>query len=83
VGLPRGASTFVVLALSAFVPTESMPGIRLFAENQSMTPIIETIRSLLVTGSAENNALIAVLWCSSILIVSYILAMQIYKHKTV
>lgn len=69
---------------SAFVPTESMPGIvRLFAENQPMTPIIEAVRSLLMNESVGNNALVAVLWCVGILIASYIAAMQIYKHKTV
>ena len=53
----------------------------LFAENQPMTPIIETVRSLLISGSVGNNALIAALWCMGILIVSYIAAMRIYTHK--
>lgn len=56
--------------------------VRLFAENQPMTPIIETVRSLLLSESVGNNALIAVLWCVGILIASYIAAMQIYKHMT-
>jgi len=67
---------------SAFVPTRSMPGIvRSFAENQPITSIIQTIRSLLMSESVGNNALIAILWCLSILIASYIVAIQIYKHK--
>jgi len=46
-----------------------------------MTPIIESIRSLLTGVSVGNSALIATLWCSGMLIASYIAAMQIYKHK--
>jgi ABC-2 type transport system permease protein len=84
----EGAGVFSYLLLgllfisSGFAPTETMPGIvRLFAENQPMTPIIETVRSLLMNKSVGNNALIAVMWCSGILIASYIAAMQIYKRK--
>lgn len=55
--------------------------VRLFAENQPMTSIIETIRSLLMNEPIGNNALIAVFWCVGILIVSYIGAMQVYKRK--
>jgi ABC-2 type transport system permease protein len=84
----EGAGVFSYLLLgllfisSGFAPTETMPRIvRIFAENQPMTPIIETIRSLLLNESVGNNAFIAVLWCSGILIASYIAAMQIYKHR--
>jgi len=67
---------------SAFAPTESMPGIvRIFAEHQPMTPIIEAVRALLVNELVGNNALIAVIWCTAILIISYIAAMRIYTHK--
>jgi|GEM_PF-3056166 len=81
-----GVFSYLLLALlfisSGFAPTESMPKmVRLFAESQPMTPIIETVRSLLMSGSAGNNALIAALWCVGILIASYIAAMRIYTHK--
>lgn len=85
----EGAGVFSYLLMgllfisSGFAPTESMPRIvRLFAENQPMTPIIEAVRSLLLNKPVGNNALIAVLWCLGILIASYIAAMQIYKRKT-
>lgn len=84
----EGAGVFSYLLLgllfisSGFAPTQSMPRIvRLFAENQPMTPIIETVRSLLTSGTVGNNAFIAVLWCVAILIIFYIAAMQIYTHK--
>jgi ABC-2 type transport system permease protein len=68
---------------SAFAPTASMHGaVRAFAENQPMTPIIDTVRSLLMNKPVGNNALIAVLWCVGILVVSYSASMFIYKRKT-
>lgn len=74
---------FLLFISSAFTPADSMRGIiRLFAENQPMTPIIETVRSLLLGMPAGKNALISVLWCSVILFVSYIAAIKTYKHKT-
>jgi len=85
----EGAGVFaypmlILLFISAaFVPTESMPGIvRVFAEYQPMTPIIEAVRSLLIGEPVGNNALIAVMWCVSILIAAYVAAIQIYKRKT-
>ena len=73
---------FLIFISSAFVPIDSMHGIvRSFAQNQPMTPIIETIRSLLTGSPVGNGALISVLWCSGILIISYIGAMKVYKIK--
>lgn len=72
----------LIFLSSAFVPIKSMHGIvRSFAEYQPMTPIIESIRSLLTGVPAGNSAIISVLWCSGMLIASYIAAIQIYKHK--
>jgi len=67
---------------AAFVPTESMSGIvRTFAEYQPMTPIIEAVRSLLMSEPVGNNAAIAVIWCLGILIASYAAAIKIYMHN--
>lgn len=67
---------------SAFAPTESMPGVvRAFAQHQPMTPIIETVRGLLMNQPVGNSALTAVLWCVGISIVFYVLATRIYKRK--
>jgi len=42
---------------SGFVPTDSMPaGVRWFAEYQPFTPIIETIRALLMGTPIGNSA---------------------------
>jgi ABC-2 type transport system permease protein len=74
---------FLPFVSSAFAPTKSMPRLlRLFAENQPVTHIINTVRSLLASKPVGNDALIAILWCLGILIASYAAAMHIYKHKT-
>jgi ABC-2 type transport system permease protein len=81
-----GVYSYFLLGLlfisSGFAPTESMTRmVRIFAENQPMTPIIDAVRSLLMNESASKSAPIAILWCIGILITSYIASMQIYKHK--
>lgn len=83
-----GAFSYILLFLiflsSGFTPVSTMhPALRWFAENQPMTPIIETMRSLLTNGVAGSSAGIAVLWCIVLLVVSYVLALRVYKTKTV
>ncbi len=52
------------LTSSAFVSPESMPaGVRWFAEHQPFTPVIDTVRGLLLGTSLGNNAVLAVAWC--------------------
>jgi ABC-2 type transport system permease protein len=67
---PAGANSLslilVVLPLvsSAYVPTGSMPaGVRWFAENQPLTPIIQTLRGLLTGTPIGHDAVFAVVWC--------------------
>lgn len=83
-----GAFSYILLLLlfvsSAFTPTDKMaPALRAFADHQPMTPIIETMRSLLTHGTAGPDAVAAILWCAALLVGSYIWALWIYKHKTV
>jgi ABC-2 type transport system permease protein len=67
---------------SAFVPTESMPGpVRAFAENQPVTAIVDSIRSLLAGQPVGNDIWTALAWCLGILIVAYVFAMRVYRHK--
>jgi hypothetical protein len=51
------------------------PWLRGFAENQPMTPIIETMRSLLTKGTPGPHIWAALAWAAGILVVSYTLAM--------
>jgi ABC-2 type transport system permease protein len=80
-----GAFSYILLLLifisPSFVPTDSMkPWLRGFAENQPMTPIIESMRSLLTDGTAGPDIWAAVAWAAGILVVSYTLALRIYRR---
>ena len=60
---------------SGFVPTDSMPTVlRWFAEFQPFTPIMQTLRGLLLGTAIGNNAVIAVAWCAGIGALSYLWA---------
>lgn len=73
---------FLPMLSSAFVPTDTMPkGVRLFAENQPVTSIVESIRALLTSKPVGNEIWIALLWCVAITFVAWIWAIKIY-HKT-
>jgi ABC-2 type transport system permease protein len=83
-----GAFSYILLMLifvsSAFLPTTKMgSGLRAFANHQPMTPIIQTLRSLLVSGHGGGSAWTAVAWCLILLVISYFFALRIYRKKTV
>ena len=83
-----GAFSYVLLLFifisPAFVPTSSMtPVLRGFAENQPMTPVVETMRSLLVSGTAGPQVWAALAWILGILVVSYLLSVAVYKRKAI
>jgi ABC-2 type transport system permease protein len=86
---PEGASgfTFFVMFLpypsSAFVPVHTMPGwIQGFATHQPVTPVIETIRSVLLGTPAGTNPWQAVAWCAGILAVSVVLSAGLFRRRT-
>jgi len=73
---------FLPFISSAFVPTRSMPsGIRVFAENQPVTSIVETIRALLSNQPVGNEIWVALAWCIGIMLMAYIFAMRVYKKR--
>ncbi len=73
---------FLPFVSSAFVPTETMPyALRVFAENQPVTFIVDGIRSLLNGEAVSADVWYAVLWCVGILVVAFLLAMWVYKRK--
>ncbi len=81
-----GAFSYILLLLifisPSFVPTDSMkPWLRGFAENQPMTPIIETMRSLLTEGTPGPDLWAALAWSLGILVVSYTLALRVYRRS--
>jgi ABC-2 type transport system permease protein len=66
---------------SGFVPTASMPEpLRFFAEVQPFTPIIETVRRLLLGGGIGGNGSIAVAWCLAMTLAGYLWARHLYDR---
>ncbi|EHR52457.1 ABC-type polysaccharide/polyol phosphate export system, permease component [Saccharomonospora marina XMU15] len=67
---------------SGFVPTDSMPeGVRWFAEYQPFTPIMESIRALLLDQPLGNELWIALAWCAGIALAGYVWAKRLYNRK--
>lgn len=72
---------FLPFISSAFVPTATMPGpVRVFAENQPVTSIVESIRALLAGQPVGNEIWVALAWCFGIMLVAYFFAMRTYQR---
>lgn len=72
----------LTFASSAFVPTETMPYIlRVFAENQPLTHVINSMRSWLVGTPIGNSGWMAFLWCFAIIFVSAPIATYIFQKR--
>jgi ABC-2 type transport system permease protein len=72
---------FLPFISSAFVPTATMPAVvRAVAENQPVTSIVDTVRSLLNSEPIGNELWIALAWCVGITVVAYVFAMRAYKQ---
>lgn len=86
---PEGASSLSAFAVilpylsSGFVPTESLPkGMKIFAEYQPLTPVIDTMRNALL-GKPLNAStfLIAVLWCLGLIILFYTVSLVLFQRR--
>ncbi|MGB3376406.1 MAG: ABC transporter permease, partial [Microbacterium sp.] len=87
-GSPEGANGygFILLFLpylsSAFVPVASMPTwLQPVAANQPITPIVETIRGLLMDTSLGTEPWWAVAWCVGILAVAVVWGAWLFRRK--
>jgi ABC-2 type transport system permease protein len=85
---PEAASNVVLplqllpLVGSAFVPTDSMPaGLRWFAENQPFTPIIETLRGLLLGTPIGSSGPLAVAWCVVIALLGFLWSRTLFNRE--
>ncbi|MEV6599870.1 ABC transporter permease [Actinoplanes sp. NPDC051346] len=68
---------------SGFVPTDSMPaGLRWFAEYQPFTPIIETLRGLLMDKPVGADAGIALAWCAVIALGGYLWSRRLFNRES-
>jgi ABC-2 type transport system permease protein len=73
---------FLPFISSAFVPTETMPGpVRVFAENQPVTSIVNTIQDLFAQRPVGSDIWVALAWCVGTLVLAYVLAMAAYRRK--
>jgi ABC-2 type transport system permease protein len=82
-----GAFSYLLILLtfvsSAFTPINSMNKfVKIFAEHQPITSIIETLRSLIINNEVGANIWIAIVWCVGLLLVSNVIALQIYRKRT-
>jgi ABC-2 type transport system permease protein len=67
---------------SGFVPTDSMPdGLNWFAQNQPFTPVIETLRGLMLGTPIGDSGLIAVAWCVALSVVGFLWARHLYERR--
>jgi ABC-2 type transport system permease protein len=67
---------------SAFVPAKSMsPGLRQFAEYQPFTPIIETLRGLLLGTHIGNQWIFALAWCAGLSVLGYVGSRKLFDRR--
>ena len=86
---PEAAGGFSVLVMflpypsSAFVPIDTMPTwLRGFADNQPVTPVIETLRGLLLGLPVGASPWKAVAWCLGILVASVAASGVLFRRRT-
>jgi len=87
---PAGANSlsliFQLLSFtsSAFVRPDSMSGVvRWFASYQPFTPVINTVRGLLMGTPIGNSAVFAVAWCCFLTLIGYLWARAVYNRNPV
>lgn len=86
---PEGAGGFQFFVMflpypsSAFVPVETMPSwLHGFAEHQPATPVIETLRGLLMGTPIGASAVAAIAWSVGIIAVAIIGSGLLFRHRT-
>lgn len=89
VSSPEAANAFmfvpmiVTYASSAFVPVRTMPSwLHGFAGHQPATPVIETLRGLLLGTHVGASGWQAVAWCGGIAAVSVLLSAAAFRRRT-
>jgi ABC-2 type transport system permease protein len=82
----EGTSPFVMVVQvlpflsSAFVSPDTMsPAVRWFATNEPFTPIIDTLRGLLL-GTPVDDSLVAVAWCVGLALAGYLWSRVLFRR---
>ncbi|MFF0740874.1 ABC transporter permease [Streptomyces sp. NPDC004111] len=74
---------FLPYPSSAFVPVATMPvWLHGFAEEQPVTPMIESLRALLLGEPAGGTPWVALAWCGGILAVAMLLTGALFRRRT-
>ncbi len=87
---PAGANSLslifqlLLFTSSALVRPDSMSGVvRWFAQYQPFTPVIDTLRGLLLGTPIGNSAVLAVAWCAGLTLIGYLWARAVYNRDPV
>lgn len=76
------ALLFLPYLSSAFVPTETMPaGLRWIADHQPITPLIESIRGLLLGTGMGSEPSWAIGWCLVIMVAARLWAGRLFRSR--
>ncbi len=76
------ALLFLPYLSSAFVPTDTMPsGLRWISDHQPITPLIESIRGLLLGTDPGTAPLWAVGWCLVIMVAARLWAGHLFRSR--
>ncbi len=70
----------LTFASAAFAPTQTMAKwLRVFAENQPVTHVIEAVRALMIGTPIGNHAWLAAVWCIGIIAVAMPFATHLFR----
>ena len=70
----------LVFASGIFVPTQTMPdGLRIFAENQPITAVVNAVRAFTL-GGPKSDVWLALAWLTAIWVVFAFLAVRQYRR---
>jgi ABC-2 type transport system permease protein len=58
-------------------------GVRWFAAYQPFTPVVDTLRGLLLGTPIGNSAILAIAWCAILALVGYLWSRAVYNRATV
>jgi ABC-2 type transport system permease protein len=80
-----GAFSFAIMFLpyvsSAFVPTDTMPGaLEWIGDRQPVTPIVETLRGLMLGTPIGDHAVVALAWCAGLAAVGIVSAGLLFRR---
>jgi len=83
----EGLSGFILIVQllpfisSAFVPPGQMSGsVQWFAAHQPFTPVIDTLRGLLIGTPSGGSAIAAVAWCAGLALAGYLWARALSRR---